>query len=230
MNPDLRTSGAPGGGGASVAARPPGRRRWVAVVTLWAFVALMWVVEGVDWMLQAAAGPPGFDDDGVRPLDSDGLLGIVFQPFLHADWAHLINNSVALLVLGTIIALSGMKPLVKVTLISWVLSGAVSWLIGGLGTMHIGASGIVFGYIFYVIVRGLFTRRFLHLIVGLVIGFYFGLGALAGLSPLQEGISWQGHLGGAVGGVVSAFGLRRGRATPKAVEAGQVRWSAGPPR
>src|SRR5699024_5725630 len=118
------------------------------------------------------------------------------------DWAHLISNSIGLLVLGTIIALSGMKPLLKVTLVSWVLSGAVSWLIGGVGTMHIGASGIVFGYIFYVIVRGLFTRRFLHLVVGLVIGFYYGLGALAGLSPLQDGISWQGHLGGTIGGVL----------------------------
>lgn len=230
MTPDPRTFGRSARVGAAGAAPARGKRRWAAVVTLWVFVALMWVVEAVDWSLQAAAGPPGFDDDGVRPLDSDGLLGIVFQPFLHADWAHLINNSLGLLVLGTIIALSGMKPLVKVTLVSWVLSGVVSWLIGGLGTMHIGASGIVFGYIFYVILRGLFTRSILHLIVGLVIGFYFGLGALAGLSPLQDGISWQGHLGGAVGGVFSAFRLRRGRDKPAAVEAGRARWSAGPPR
>src|SRR5699024_10826224 len=95
--------------------------------------------------------------------------------------------------------------------------------------MHIGASGIVFGYIFYVIVRGLFTRRFLHLIVGLVIGFYYGLGALAGLAPLQDGISWQGHLGGTIGGVLSAAGLRKERGKQTAVNAAQVRWSAGAP-
>ncbi|HJC28939.1 MAG TPA: rhomboid family intramembrane serine protease [Candidatus Dietzia intestinipullorum] len=190
----------------------------------------MWVVEAGDQVLQSMVGPPGLDDRGVDPLKTDGLTGIVFQPFLHADWAHLISNSIGLLVLGTIIALSGMKPLLKVTLVSWVLSGAVSWLIGGVGTMHIGASGIVFGYIFYVIVRGLFTRRFLHLIVGLVIGFYYGLGALAGLSPLQDGISWQGHLGGTIGGVLSAAGLRKERGKQTAVNAGQVRWSAGPPR
>lgn len=215
---------------AGVGPRPRGPRRWPALVTMWVFVALMWVVEAADQVLQAAVGPPGLDDDGVLPLRSDGLLGILFQPFLHADWAHLIGNSIALLVLGSIIALSGLSPLIRVTLISWVLSGVVSWLLGGIGTVHIGASGIVFGYIFYVIVRGFFTRRFLHIVVGLAIGFYYGLGALAGLSPLQDGVSWQGHLGGAVGGVLSAYGLRRGRDTPKAVNAGQVQWTAGPPR
>jgi membrane associated rhomboid family serine protease len=196
---------------------------------LFGFVALMWVVEAADQVLQAAVGAPGLDDDGVRPLSTDGLIGILFQPFLHGDWAHLIGNSIALLVLGSIIALSGLGPLIRVTLISWVFSGVVSWLLGGIGTVHIGASGIVFGYVFYVIVRGLFTRKFLHIIVGLVIGFYYGLEALAGLSPMLDGISWQGHLGGAIGGVASAYGLRRDR-RPTAAVSGPARWNAGRPR
>src|SRR5699024_4769061 len=153
-----------------------------------------------------------------------------FHPSRQADWAHLISISIGLLVLGTIIALSGMKPLLKVTLVSWVLSGAVSWLIGGVGTMHIGASGIVFGYIFYVIVRGLFTRRFLHRVVGLAIGIYYGLAALAGLSPLQDGIACQGHLDGPIGGVLCAAGVRTERGRRTAVTAGQRRGSAGPRR
>lgn len=214
--------------------RPPGARRWPALVLLYAFVAVMWVVEAADQVLGAAVGRPTsdgpLDDYGVRPQDGDGLVGIVFQPFLHGDWAHLASNSIALLVLGTIIALSGLRPLVKVTLVSWVLSGIASWLLGLYGTVHIGASGIVFGYIFYVIVRGFFSRRFLHLLIGVVIAFYYGLGALAGLSPLQDGVSWQGHLGGAVGGLLAAAGLRRGNRTPRTVDAGQVRWTSGPPR
>lgn len=190
----------------------PGPRRWPALVLLWSFVALMWVVEAADRVLVATVGPrQTLDDYGVQPLSTDGLLGIVFQPLLHGDWAHLIGNSVALLVLGSIIALSGIRPLVGVTLVSWLASGIVSWLLGGPGTVHIGASGIVFGYIFYVIVRGFFSRRVLHIVVGLVIGFYFGLDALAGLSPMLDGVSWQGHLGGAIGGVASAYGLRRER-------------------
>lgn len=220
-----------GAGSPKAGARPSpqGPRRWPALVTIWVFVALMWVVEAGDQLLQAAVGPPGLDDDGVVPLKSEGLLGILFQPFLHGDWTHLIGNSIALLVLGSIIALSGLSPLIRVTLVSWLLSGVVSWLLGGVGTVHIGASGIVFGYIFFVIVRGLFTRRFLHLLIGLLIGFYYGLEAIAGLSPMLDGVSWQGHLGGAIGGVMSAYGLKRGR-KPKAVDAGQGRRPAGQPR
>lgn len=225
VNPDPRTSRT---GGAATAGRGP--RRGPALIVLFVFVAVMWVVEAADQVIQSAVGSPGLDDDGVRPLSSDGLIGILFQPFLHADWAHLFGNSIALLVLGSVIALSGLSPLIRVTLVSWVLSGVASWLLGGVGTVHIGASGIVFGYISYVIVRGLFTRRFVHLLIGLLIGFYYGLGALAGLSPLQDGVSWQGHLGGAVGGVLSAYGLRGDRGKPAAVGAGRVRWTAGPPR
>ena len=195
---------------------------------LWAFVALMWVVEAADQVLMAVVGPQQtLDENGVRPLSTEGLLGILFQPLLHGDWAHLIGNSIALLVLGSIIALSGIRPLVSVTLISWLASGVASWLLGGAGTVHIGASGIVFGYIFYVIVRGFFSRRILHLVIGLVIGFYYGVEALAGLSPMLDGVSWQGHLGGAIGGVASAYGLKRDRQPQKQLATGQPRWSTG---
>ena len=229
MNPDPRMfrTGAAG----TPAAVPQGPRRWPALILLFSFVALMWVVEAGDQVIQTLFEPSqGLDGYGVRPLSSDGLLGILFQPFLHGDWAHLIGNSIALLVLGSIIALSGIRPLISVTLISWLASGVVSWVLGGTGTVHIGASGIVFGYIFYVIVRGLFSRRFLHLLIGLVIGFYYGLEALAGLSPMLDGVSWQGHLGGAIGGVMSASGLRRRDRDAAAFAPGRARRGAGLPR
>ena len=212
------TAGA-GGTGAAPAAKGP--RRWPALVLLFCFVGLMWVVEAADWVLVEATGNEQvLDGYGVRPLSADGLLGILFQPLLHGDWAHLIGNSIALLVLGSIIAMSGVRPLVTVTLISWLASGIVSWLLGGTGTVHIGASGIVFGYIIYVIVRGFFSRRFLHLLVGVLLGVFYGLDAVAGLSPLQAGVSWQGHLGGAIGGFLTAYGLKRDRA-PKQLAPGR---------
>lgn len=199
---------------------PAGPRRWPALILLFCFVALMWVIEAADQVLMwATKDPQVLDEYGVRPWTTDGLLGILTQPLLHGDWAHLIGNSIALLVLGSIIALSGVKPLISVTLLSWLVSGVVSWLIGGAGTVHIGASGIVFGYVAYVIVRGLFTRRLLHLAIGLLIGFFYGLDALAGLSPMLDGVSWQGHLGGAIGGVVSAWGLKRDRKPQQTVTA-----------
>lgn len=208
------------GVGAPAPARQ-GRRRGPALILLFCFVALMWVVEAADQVLIAVTGNRQvLDAHGVEPLKTDGLLGILFQPLLHGDWAHLIGNSVALLILGSIIAMSGVRPLISVTLISWVASGVVSWLLGGVGTVHIGASGIVFGYVAYVILRGFFTRRFLHLVIGVVIGIFYGVETLAGLSPMLEGVSWQGHLGGAIGGLVSAYGLKRDRGS-KQVPAGQ---------
>lgn len=183
--------------------RTPNRKG--AYILLLAMLALMWVSEAIDQVF-----PVALDAEGVTPRDVDGLTGILFHPFLHGGWPHLIGNSVALAVLGSIIALSGLRVLLSVTLASWLVSGVAMWVIGAPG-VHIGASGLVFGFIFFVIVRGIFTRKLLHLAVGLVIALYYGLGALAGLSPLQDGVSWEGHLGGAIGGVLAA-------------------WSAGGPR
>ena len=222
MYHDPRFSMTPGAAGAGAAPAKQGPRRWPALVLLFSFVAVMWVVEAADQVLIAATGNRQvLDGYGVHPLSTEGLLGIVFQPLLHGDWAHLIGNSIALLVLGSIIAMSGVKPLVTVTVISWLASGFVSWLLGGSGTVHIGASGIVFGYIFYVILRGFFSRRFLHLLIGVVIGLFYGIDALSGLSPMQAGVSWQGHLGGAIGGFLTAYGLKRNR-EPKQLARGQL--------
>ena len=220
MYHDPRAPMTPGVGAPAPARQGP--RRGPALIQLFCFVALMWVVEAADQVLVWATGNPHntLDAHGVEPLSTDGLLGILFQPLLHGDWAHLIGNSVALLVLGSIIAMSGVRPLISVTLISWVASGVVSWLLGGVGTVHIGASGIVFGYVAYVILRGFFTRRFLHLVIGVVIGIFYGVETLAGLSPMLEGVSWQGHLGGAIGGLVAAYGLKRDRGS-KQLPAGQ---------
>lgn len=219
MYPDPRFQVTPGAGAPPSADGP---RRGAALIVLFCFVALMWVVEAADWVIYSVTDTRvDLDTNGVQPLSTDGLLGIVFQPMLHGDWAHLLGNSVALLILGSIIAMSGVRPLVSVTVVSWLFSGVVSWLIGGIGTNHIGASGIVFGYMFYVIVRGFFTRRFLHLAVGVAIGLFYGFDALAGLSPMQMGVSWQGHLGGAIGGVVVAARQKRDRA-PRHLTPGRV--------
>ena len=117
------------------------------------------------------------------------------------------------IVIGSIFALSGFKNFLLVTAAGWILSGALTWLIGGTGKVHLGASGIVFAYIVYVVVRGAFTRRPLHILVGLAAAVYYGLVIVGGIVPFgNEGISWQGHLGGAIGGVFAASRLGRGKA------------------
>jgi membrane associated rhomboid family serine protease len=171
-----------------------------------ALVAVMWVVEVVD-----AIGNGSLDANGILPRDADGLDGIVFSPFLHGSWSHLIGNTVPFVILGGLIALGGLARIAAVTGLVAVVGGAGVWLTGAENSVHIGASGLVFGYAGYLVARGLFTRSLLHLAVGAVVAAIWGTSLLSGLVP-QDGISWQGHLFGAVGGVLAARVLSPARA------------------
>jgi membrane associated rhomboid family serine protease len=172
------------------------------------FVAVLWVSEIIDTVLGNR-----LDAEGIRPGSTDGLSGVLFAPLLHGGFGHLIANTVPLLVLGFLILLSGVGQWAAVTAAVWVVGGLGTWLFGGVGTVHIGASGLVFGWLTYLIVRGLVTRRPGQIVVGLAVFLLYG-GALWGVLPGQPGISWQGHLFGAIGGVVAAWFLpvRRVRA------------------
>jgi membrane associated rhomboid family serine protease len=163
---------------------------------------LMWLVEVVDLV----AGD--LDAAGIRPRDPDGLSGIVAAPFLHGGFAHLLGNTIPFLILGAAIALSGLARVAAVTAIVAVVGGLGTWLTAPEGTIHIGASGLVFGFAAYLVARGAYSRRGWHLAAGLVVLAIYGTTLLVGLVP-TPGISWQGHLFGAVGGVVAARALHR---------------------
>ena len=162
-----------------------------------AMAALMWAVEIVD----AIGGD--LDRHGIQPRDVSGLDGVVFAPFLHGGWDHLIGNTIPFLVLGAVIALGGLARVAVVTVVVAVIGGLGTWLVGPEETTHIGASGVVFGYALYLLVRGLYSRRPLHLATGLIVLGVYGTTLLFGLVP-TPGVSWQGHLFGAIGGVVAA--------------------------
>ena len=167
-----------------------------------AMVAVMWVVEIVD----VFAGD--LDSAGIRPRDPEGLVGVALAPVLHGGFGHLIGNTIPFLVLGGVIALSGLARVAAVTVIVAVVGGLGTWLVAPANTVHIGASGLVFGFAAYLIARGIFSRRALHLVAGVLVLFIYG-GTLAfGLVP-TPGVSWQGHAFGAVGGVVAAWWLDR---------------------
>ncbi|MGH2948659.1 MAG: rhomboid family intramembrane serine protease [Solirubrobacteraceae bacterium] len=183
-----------------------GRRDIHGFALLAGMVALMWVVEVVD----LAAGD--LDSAGIQPRDADGLAGIALAPFLHAGFGHLVANTVPFVVLGAVIALGGLGRVATVTAIVALVAGLGTWLVAPAHTVHIGASGVVFGYVAYLIVRGLYSRSALHLAAGAIVAVVWGGTALAGLLP-EEGISWQGHLFGAVGGLLAARLLHR-RADP----------------
>lgn len=170
-------------------------------------IAVMWMSEIVD----VAAGHR-LDAYGIEPRDGDGLSGIALAPFLHAGFGHLISNTVPLAVMGFAIAFAGAVRVLAVTAIVALVSGLGTWLIAPAGTVHIGASGVVFGYATYLLSRGVFNRNLTELAIAAIVAVVWGGALLGGLLPEEEGISWQGHLFGAVGGVVAARMLARPRA------------------
>jgi membrane associated rhomboid family serine protease len=182
-----------------------GPDRTNALLLVAAMVALMWVTEVVDVL----AGHR-LDDYGIHPRDADGLAEILAAPFLHAGFGHLISNTVPFAVMGAAIALGGLARVALVTLIVAVVSGLGTWLIASSNSVHLGASGVVFGYAAYLVTRGVLSRRVTELAVGAVVVGVWGFGLLQGLLP-QDRISWQAHLFGAVGGAIAASLLARRR-------------------
>ena len=168
------------------------------LLVLAGMAAVMWVVEIADQV--------AFDLDrhGIEPRQLDGLDGILFAPFLHGGFGHLIGNTVPFLVLGAAIALSGLARVAAATVIIAVVGGLGTWLAAPSGTTHIGASGLVFGYASYLVARGAFTRSLAQIAMGLVVVVVWGTTLLRGLVP-ETGISWQGHLFGALGGILAAW-------------------------
>lgn len=180
------------------------RRSGLLVVA--AMSVLMWLSEVVDLLVGR------LDALGIEPRSADGLWGVPLAPFLHAGFAHLAANTVPFLVLGAIIALSGLRRVLAVTLIVMVVGGIGTWLVAPSSTVHIGASGVVFGYAAYLVARGLFDHRLHYLAVGVVVALMYGSSLLLGLLP-REGVSWQGHLFGALGGLLAARVLAKRTAT-----------------
>src|SRR5215217_5834183 len=168
-------------------------------------VAVMWLVEVYD----AVGGDP--DSAGIRPRDPDGLVGVPLSPFLHGSWGHLIGNTIPFVILGAAIAIGGLVRVAIVSGIVIVVGGLGTWLTAPSNTIHIGASGMVFGFAAYLIARGAYTRTAWHILAGLAVLAIYGATLISGFVP-TPGVSWQGHLFGAVGGVVAARFLHRGRA------------------
>ena len=186
----------------SPARRTPTRQGLLLVLSM---ALLMWVVEVID----AVAGGR-LDRLGIEPRDTDGLIGVAAAPFLHGGFAHLIGNTIPFLILGAVIALGGAARVVAVTVIVALIGGLGTWLVAPAGTVHIGASGLVFGFAAYLAARGLYSRSPAQIAVGLVVLAVWGTTLLQGLVP-TGGVSWQGHLFGALGGLVAARVLHRRR-------------------
>lgn len=172
-------------------------------------LAAMWVIQFADALL-----PGSFTGFGIRSWDAEGLLGIVLGPLLHANWAHLIGNSVPFLVLGLLVAVEGTGRFWSVTAIVVVVGGLGTWVFNAPGTVTVGASVLVFGYFGYTVVRvfapGRVAHRIGYALIALVVIGVYGATMLAGVVGVSQGISWQAHLFGAIGGALAVFVGRRG--------------------
>lgn len=173
------------------------------------WVALLWLVE----LLDLATGH-ALDGYGIIAREPDGLTGIPLAPFLHFGFDHVAANSVPLLALGFVAALSGIRRFLLVCAAVVVVDGLGVWLVSPSNSITAGASGLVFGLFGYLLVRGFVERRPLGVVVGVVIAALWGSSILLGILPNDSGVSWQGHLFGLLAGGAMAFALPRREPAP----------------
>jgi membrane associated rhomboid family serine protease len=169
------------------------------VMILGSLIALMWIIEIVDVFVFRG----GLDRFGIIPHTLIGLRGILFAPFLHGNFAHLIANTLPFVALGWLVMLRRTADFFEVSAIVMLIGGLGTWLIAPPGTIHIGASGVIFGYLGFLLSRGYFERRFGSILFSIIVGVMYG-GLVWGILPGLPGISWQGHLFGFIGGIVAA--------------------------
>lgn len=174
-------------------------------------VLFLWVLELIDTILLGL-----LDRLGIHAQEPLGWVGILFAPFLHAGFGHLMANSIPLLVLGFLILVGrgGSLRMALVTVVSMVSSGIAAWILTPAHTIVVGASGVVFGWLTYLVARGFFARDAKSIVISVIVFMVYG-SVLWGVFPTQVGVSWQAHLGGAIGGVFAAWVMHR-RAVGKA--------------
>ncbi len=166
---------------------------------------LFWIVYVASWLSGGSLLMLG-----VIPRTVIGLRGILFAPFLHGSLAHLIANSIPFVILGWLVMLRDPRHFLPVTLAAMLGSGIMAWMIGAPGSIHIGASGLIFGYLGFLMLSGWYARSIGSIVLSLLVTVVWG-GVLLGVMPGEAGISWQAHIGGFVGGFLAARAYRTSR-------------------
>ena len=168
-------------------------------IILATFVAIFWLLEILDQFVFRGS----LDIFGIIPHQVIGLRGILFAPFLHGDFPHLIANTVPFLILGWLVMLQETSDFFIVTGLTMLVGGLGVWLFASPGSIHIGASILIFGYLGFLLLRGYFQRNIPSILLSILVFLLYG-GTIWGVLPSRPGISWQGHLFGFLGGVLAA--------------------------
>ncbi len=179
-----------------------GQRLKSQAIILGGFVAVFWILELIDWIVLDG----WLDNLGVRPRTLAGLPGILVMPFLHNGFGHVLANTVPFVILGWLVMLRRTADFFIVTAITMLVSGLGVWLFGGSSAPHVGASGLIFGYFGFLLLRAYFERTLRAIVLAVLVFIFYG-GLIWGILPFQSGVSWQGHLFGFLGGVLAAYYL-----------------------
>lgn len=176
------------------------------LIILGAFVLIIWLVEFADWLIFDGS----LDAYGIKPRTITGLRGILFMPFLHRGFGHLLANTIPIIVLGWLVMLRRKSDIFTVAAVTMLVGGLGIWLFGATNSVHVGASGLVFGFFGFLLAQAYFERSPAAIALAVVVFLLYG-GIIWGVLPGQVGVSWLGHLFGFIGGVLAAYLLSRRR-------------------
>ena len=177
-----------------------GRKVRTQAIILASFIALIWLIELIDWIVFDHS----LDSYGIKPRSVSGLRGIFFMPFLHSNFGHVLANTVPFIILGALVMMRRVRDFFIISIIIILVSGLGVWLLGGIGTVHIGASALVFGYLGFLLLRAYFEWSLTSIIIAVAVGLMYS-GLIWGVLPINPGVSWQGHLFGFLGGALAAY-------------------------
>lgn len=164
------------------------------------FIVLIWILEIVDQLVLRH----WLNRFGIVPRTQVGLRGVLFAPLLHGTWNHLLANTGPLAVLGWLTLLYGTTEFAIATTVIWLVSGLGVWLFAASNTIHIGASGLIFGYFGFLLSRSYFEQNLFSAAIAVLVALLYGP-LIWGILPFRRrGISWQGHLFGLIGGILTA--------------------------
>ena len=171
-------------------------------------LALFWIIEVADVLIfshsiRCGANLTGLDCYGIRPQSIAGLWGILFAPFLHGGFGHLIANSIPFLTLGWLTTIQKTSDFYLASLASALVGGLGVWAFGSPSSVHIGASILIYGYLGFLLLRGYFQKNMLSIGVSIFVAIAYG-SFIWGVFPSEVGVSWQGHLFGFIGGAIAA--------------------------
>jgi len=161
------------------------------------FVVLIWAIELINFSIGHR-----LSNWGILPRTLKGLKGIPLSPFLHASLIHVMMNTIPLAVLGGFVLLHGRQIFFEISIIIILVSGTALWLLGR-SSYHVGASGLIFGYFGYLVLRAWYDRSLKSFIIAFVTVVLYG-GIIWGLLPTFSRISWEGHLFGLLAGILAA--------------------------